>query len=684
MEWLNLRQLFTEVLEHFGLSASISLDCIAFSWTYDTNIAAKLYKPSAVFKNFSFVNLFDENSKCMCLSASRLRPFLDPLTTLECSNYCKSAMHVRSMDVKIIQHPILRAALMMGMNHIPLRPTDFNEAINVTVDAFVQLYSLLALHDYNLDLPQATAFLKQSSLSRLRFASRINKFGFKSSEPFIFSIPAVNNEVEWLLSHLFISGLDKASQNACFLCIRHIRMQAYDRLMGTDFSPCQSSGMWSLPTAIFDTVKDQLLSILPEAPPTYSALPFLMATFKQHKLTYRWLTNAHHTVYTQIATLLTVTSNAVLETFKSWARRTEDGYCNILRTNTSIFWIIDSVMHVTLNMPEKIHDIYVADMTRCYETIPLEGDNNLLDALKFVIRHAYREAARQHPIAVNTLWVKISSKGLPTLACWHTTQPRSGCWIPMPQDRVISLHAWLISHCFVVLGDRVWKQVRGIPMGFSCSPIWCNLYLLAYEVQFIQRLPSLGRTDLLSKFQFAFRYIDDLCWFNVMNPQDFLSPDQPRVPSNPYWIYPLHILEIKPEITEYATDNPTQGISAHFLNLQIHVDTEQPGQFSMSKFDKRRDLPFHYTQFIKFQSNRPVKQAYNIIISQVLSILYISNCTVSAVSEINLLIRTMMANGFQERRLRQSIIAWLKSGRFPSSRVNIQQTIQLLNRYFKP
>jgi hypothetical protein len=71
-------------------------------------------------------------------------------------------------------------------------------------------------------------------------------------------------------------------------------------------------------------------------------------------------------------------------------------------------------------------------------------------------------------------------------------------------------------------------------MGFLCSPIWCNMYLLSYETMFIQRLASLECTDLMAKYQYTFCYIDDLCLFNVVNPRDFHSPDQPRTKENPY------------------------------------------------------------------------------------------------------------------------------------------------------
>jgi hypothetical protein len=39
------------------------------------------------------------------------------------------------MDLHIKQYPLLRAALQMGLNHIPLKPTRFHEAINAASDA---------------------------------------------------------------------------------------------------------------------------------------------------------------------------------------------------------------------------------------------------------------------------------------------------------------------------------------------------------------------------------------------------------------------------------------------------------------------------------------------------------------------------------------------------------------------
>jgi hypothetical protein len=91
---------------------------------------------------------------------------------------------------------------------------------------------------------------------------------------------------------LYCSGLDKAANNACFICIKHIRLQALECLTGVDFAPCKENGLWMLPSSILDQVSGDLKWILPESPPPYQALPYLMVTYKQHKGKYRWLTNA--------------------------------------------------------------------------------------------------------------------------------------------------------------------------------------------------------------------------------------------------------------------------------------------------------------------------------------------------------------------------------------------------------
>ena len=153
---------------------------------------------------------------------------------------------------------------------------------------------------------------------------------------------------------------------------------------------------------------------------------------------------------------------------------------------------------------------------------------------------------------------------------------------------------------------------------------------------------------------------------------EFLSPQQERIESNPFWIYPLNILEIKSEVSKYSEKDPLKGVLANFMNLEIRVSESDPAAYSIRKFDKRRTLPFSYTQYIKFHSNRPIKQSYSIAVSQSVPILYISNSVEAATAEIRMLIQTLVRNGFYEPRLRRTICEFLCKNPFPGLKFDIQ------------
>ena len=57
----------------------------------------------------------------------------------------------------------------------------------------------------------------------------------------------------------------------------------------------------------------------------------------------------------------------------------------------------------------------------------------------------------------------------------------------MDYKMMINLIRWLIDNIFVVLGDKCFQQVIGIPMGTDCAPFLANLFLFAYEFQWIDK-----------------------------------------------------------------------------------------------------------------------------------------------------------------------------------------------------
>jgi hypothetical protein len=116
-----------------------------------------------------------------------------------------------------------------------------------------------------------------------------------------------------------------------------------------------------------------ITSILPELQVSFKSLPYLMATYKQHKKKCRWLTNAFQTVYSNLAHMLTIATMLVLEYVKEWATTIVAGYTNFLRCDT--FWLVNSSIEVALNLPSKIQILAFSSglfIVSCWTEIPAQ------------------------------------------------------------------------------------------------------------------------------------------------------------------------------------------------------------------------------------------------------------------------------------------------------------------------
>lgn len=189
---------------------------MVFAWRYYKNISSVLYKPALVFKKFSFLHLLDANEKCLCNTAKRLQKYLDPATAAEQSSVAAPTVHVRTLDVSIIQHPDLRKAVSQGLNHIPVKPTSIRLCIDTALDAFDQLCQILPLHRYHFPHAEAREWIKQKCKDKLLVASKQNQYGFRSSGRDLMTNPVVQNEIRWLTENLLCASLDKAANNCCF------------------------------------------------------------------------------------------------------------------------------------------------------------------------------------------------------------------------------------------------------------------------------------------------------------------------------------------------------------------------------------------------------------------------------------------------------------------------------------
>ena len=138
----------------------------------------------------------------------------------------------------------------------------------------------------------------------------------------------------------------------------------------------------------------------------------------------------------------------------------------------------------------------------------------------------------------------------------------------------------------------MFQQTIGISMGTNCAPLFVDLFLQAYEADFLQRLLKNKDRKLAQTSNSRFRYIDD-----------FLSLNNARFCDYLYGIYELEVKD--------TTD--TQK-SASYLDLHLEIDN---GGILITKlYDKHNDFIFPIVKFPFISSNILASPAYGVYISQ--------------------------------------------------------------------
>jgi len=128
---------------------------------------------------------------------------------------------------------------------------------------------------------------------------------------------------------------------------------------------------------------------------------------------------------------------------------------------------------------------------------------------------------------------------------------------------------YLLDNSYFTLGENIFRQIIGIPMGSDPAPFFANLFLYFYENKWML---ALKKKDLLLARQLSniFRFIDDLNAINDMMTFERFYKD------------------IYPEELQLARENK-DSLSASFLDLDIKIIDHK---FIVGLFDKRDAFPF--------------------------------------------------------------------------------------------
>ena len=217
---------------------------------------------------------------------------------------------------------------------------------------------------------------------------------------------------------------------------------------------------------------------------------------------------------------------------------------------------------------------------------------------------------------------------------------RVASWVTKGKDKasiytkgsIVEAVAYLIRNSYFKLGNKLFRQDIGIPMGSDPAPAFANLFLYHYESTWIKSVKK-SNNILARKFGQVFRYIDDLLALN--DGGSFES----------------YYKDIYPEELQLNKENADSS-STNFLDLTISIEN---GVFVTRLYDKRDHFGFSITRLPYRESNIPCKMFYSSIAAESLRICRATTTSNNASLSVQALVKRMAKQGGDMLRMKYCI-----------------------------
>ena len=484
--------------------------------------------------------------------------------------------HVVTGDLGIIQNRGLRNLLCKGIN--------FRECYKYTTDDVMKsVCEDLDTHIKKISSKKSTpdttfALWKEAIIDNVRRS--LARLKIKRFPKPVLKSTATKSYLADLHQKYVLVPTDKAQNNVSIVCKRFYLDVLEQELQSNTYQKIDSL---SEDQIVKKHCADQLQKFNIEVEKDQGKLPYIYWTTKQHKnpTGSRFIVSGKSCSTKTISKKLSLVFKLISKTLRSHCRYKG----KFLKT--SLFWIIDNAKPVQdcmryLNNNSRAKSMYSYDFSRLYTNIP---HDLLIKQLKFVVKEAF-------DLKSDTPFIRVTAKS----AVW-TCNPKNHKYFCLDGNDIINLLTYLLDNLYIKYFDQIFKQVIGIPMGSHCGPDLANLFLFAYEYQYILGLIDKGDDYKYSKCRFMFRYIDDLL---ALNDKGFFDSD---------------FKEIYPDVLDLNCTNINQQ-STNYLDMNINISCRNIFEYKL--YDKRNDYEFQVISLPNLKSNIPVSAGYSVIYSQVL------------------------------------------------------------------
>ena len=169
--------------------------------------------------------------------------------------------------------------------------------------------------------------------------------------------------------------------------------------------------------------------------------------------------------------------------------------------------------YIKLIRPQELDDLIVMILLHYnYTNIPH-------NALKNNIRNLVGEAFKIR--GAKYLFVNRNGK-----AHWSLEPASSTACVSVSKSKLVEWTEYLIDNVYIKVGNNVYRQTIGIPMGTNGAPQLANLFLFHYEYSYMKNLMR-DNLCMAKRFSDTVRYIDHLLTLNNSNFEEEIPNTYP-------------------------------------------------------------------------------------------------------------------------------------------------------------
>ena len=412
--------------------------------------------------------------------------------------------------------------------------------------------------------------------------------------------------------------IDKADSNVAFVCKRYY-IEVITKELGLDGNPSDTYEHLSDTDAnnIINIHKEQLSQQFNlKTPADMHSLPDIYWLPKLHKTPVK----SRFIIASQKCTIKKLSKD--LTSIFKLAYEQVERYNNKASVFSGIktFWVIQNSQPVMsslnrINTKHNAKTLSSFDFSTLYTKIP---HSKLLEELSAIIKFIFKGGTR-NTISINRHGVANWSKHVDSSSNYNL-------------DKILKGLKYLLDNCYFKLGNKLFRQIIGIPMGSDPAPYFANLFLYRYESRWLTKMKKENNV-LARKFGNVFRYIDDLIAIN--DGEEFQK----------------HFPEIYPDELELKKEN-TINTDTNFLELNIKILNST---FHTKLYDKRDAFGFQICRLPFKGSNIPKRMFYASASAEGLRICRATSDLHNAVGSMKLLMARMLKQGAVEHLLKTSL-----------------------------